>query len=94
VSAYCRQRIVAMGLELFPASGAVNSPTVTAVKVPEQIAWLELDRRLRAYGLAVGGSYGPLAGKVFRLGHMGSQADMDLVERALDVIEKVVTSLV
>ena len=44
------------------------------------------DRRLRESGLVVAGSYGPLAEKVFRLGHMGSQADMELMNRALDVI--------
>ncbi|MBN1372868.1 MAG: alanine--glyoxylate aminotransferase family protein [Anaerolineaceae bacterium] len=82
----CRAGIIELGLELFPALGAVPSPTVTAVKVPEAIDWTELDARFRKAGLAVGGSYGPLAGKVFRLGHMGTQADVALVERALAVI--------
>jgi aspartate aminotransferase-like enzyme len=90
VSAYCRERLVKMGLTLFPAENAIPSPTVTAVQVPTGIQWPELDGRFRQHGLVVGGSYGPLAGKVFRLGHMGSQADMDLVGRALDVIELVV----
>jgi aspartate aminotransferase-like enzyme len=36
----------------------------------------------------VGGSYGPIAGKVFRLGHMGTQADMGLLKQALVVLEK------
>jgi len=39
--------------------------------------------------LVVAGSYGPLTNKVFRLGHMGTQADKDLVVQALDVIKKV-----
>jgi aspartate aminotransferase-like enzyme len=43
--------------------------------------------------LVVGGSYGPLAGKVFRIGHMGSQADMELVNQAVDVIEVVVNTI-
>lgn len=89
VAAYCRERLTTMGLELFPATGAVHSPTVTAAKVPENIPWPQFDRRLRERGLVVGGSYGPLAGKVFRLGHMGSQADHALVNQALDVIESV-----
>lgn len=89
VADFCRQRLTKMGITLYPARSAIQSPTVTAANVPEQIGWLEFDRRLRARGLAVGGSYGPLAGKVFRLGHMGSQADLDLVSRALDVIEEV-----
>jgi aspartate aminotransferase-like enzyme len=89
VSAYCRERLVEIGYELFPAPGAICSPTVTAVKVPEGITWPEFDPQLRQHGLVVGGSYGPLAGKVFRLGHMGSQADMLLVSQALDVLQAV-----
>lgn len=86
----CRAGIVELGLELFPAPGAVPSPTVTAVKVPESIPWTELDARFRRAGLAVGGSYGPLAGKVFRLGHMGTQAEEMLVERALAAIREAI----
>jgi aspartate aminotransferase-like enzyme len=86
---YCRTALLEAGLELFPAPEAVPSPTVTAVKVPENTTWLELDQAFRSEGLVVGGSYGPLAEKVFRLGHMGAQADLDLLERALLVIKKV-----
>lgn len=86
VAARCREQIVALGLSLFPAPGAIPSPTVTAVRVPERLSWAELDARFRRRGLVVGGSYGPLAGKVFRLGHMGTQADEALLERALEAI--------
>ncbi len=89
VADYCREQLVGMGLNLYAAPGAVASPTVTAVNVPESIAWEDLDRRFRERGLVVGGNYGPLAGKVFRLGHMGTQADMRLMEQALEVISKV-----
>ena len=94
VARLCRQRISDLGLRLFPAADAVPSPTVTAVYVPESITWPELDRRFRQHGLAVGGSYGPLEGKVFRIGHMGSQADFTLLEQALEVIQAVVRGLV
>ena len=86
-ASYCRQRLEDLGLELYPARDAAEAPTVTAVKVPEGMDWHDLDHRFRDRGLAVGGNYGPLAGKVFRLGHMGTQADIDLVKQALDVIE-------
>ena len=78
-----------MGLSLYPVEEVGNSPTVTALQVPESIAWEELDRRLREQGMGVAGSYGPLAGKVFRIGHMGAQADMALVERGMDVLARV-----
>jgi aspartate aminotransferase-like enzyme len=86
VARRCRQRLSEMGIRLFPAPEAVSAPTVTAAKVPDGFTWETWDRRLRASGLVVAGSYGPLAEKVFRLGHMGSQANMDLMNRALDVI--------
>jgi aspartate aminotransferase-like enzyme len=93
IAVYTRQRIAECGLELFPAPGSVPSPTVTAVRVPAGISWPDLDSRFRAHGLVVGGSYGPLAGKVWRLGHMGSQADWALVQRALDVVQTVTREL-
>ena len=89
VAEACRSRLQAMGIRLYPAGGAVPSPTVTAAYVPDVFTWEEFDRRCRVHGLALGGSYGPLAGKVFRIGHMGTQADLALVNQALDVIELV-----
>jgi aspartate aminotransferase-like enzyme len=83
----CRQGVQSIGLDLFPDQSAIPSPTVTAVKVPDGIPWKELDQRFRRQGLAVAGSYGPLTGKVFRLGHMGSQADDKLVQQALEIIK-------
>lgn len=87
VAEHCRARLTEIGYALYPAPDAVPAPTVTAGKVPDGIDWPEFDRRLRAAGLVVGGSYGPMAGTVFRLGHMGTQADRGLVDRALDVLE-------
>lgn len=87
VAAYCRTRLVEAGYTLFPGPNAVPSPTVTAVNVPGSISWEEFDRRLRRRGLVAGGSYGPIAGKVFRLGHMGTQADLTLIDQALKVLE-------
>lgn len=89
VAAYCRKRAVEMGLKLFPRPGAILSPTVTALHVPAKRSWKKLDESLRAQGVVVGGNYGCLAGKVFRIGHMGSQADMELVKQAMDVLESV-----
>ncbi|PKO14762.1 MAG: aminotransferase [Chloroflexi bacterium HGW-Chloroflexi-10] len=84
---YCREQLLHMGYELFPAVDAIPSPTVTAVHVPSGYNWETFDKRLRKDGLAVGGSYGPLTGKVFRLGHMGSQANMQLLHQAMQVLE-------
>jgi len=93
VAEFCRNKIIKMGLSLFPASDAVPSPTVTAVNVPGGVDWPDFNLQLRQHGLVVGGSYGPMAGKVFRLGHMGTQADLELVKQALNVIESVVEKI-
>lgn len=92
VAEYCRERIEEMGLRLYPVADAVPSPTVTAVYVPENMTWEKLDARLRDRGVVMGGNYGCLAGEVFRIGHMGSQANLNLVKEALDVLEEIVRS--
>lgn len=89
-ASFCRKFLVETGCSLFPAAGAVPSPTVTAAYVPEGMSWTEFDGKLRKRGLVVGGSYGDLAGKIFRIGHMGSQADMDLVKQAMAIISAVI----
>lgn len=92
-ASYCRQRLEEAGLALYPAADAIQSPTVTAVKVPESVEWKALDGQFRQRGLAVGGNYGLLDGKVFRIGHMGTQARLDLLEQAMDVIADVMKGL-
>ena len=87
VATLCRAQLRDMGMRLFPAPSAVPSPTVTAVYLPDRVTWEDFDARLRNKGLAVGGSYGALAGKIFRLGHMGTQADEELVLKALNIIK-------
>ena len=86
VAAACRRALEAMGVRLFAAREAYHAPMVTAAYVPEGWTWPALDRALRRHGMAVGGNYGELAGKVFRIGHMGSQADAALVERGMEVL--------
>ena len=75
-----------IGLKLFPKREEICSPTVTAFYVPEGWTWPELDAAFRSKGLAVGGNYGELSGKVFRIGHMGSQARTELVEEGMNII--------
>ncbi|MBQ6435586.1 MAG: alanine--glyoxylate aminotransferase family protein, partial [Synergistaceae bacterium] len=57
--------------------------------VPEKFTWKDFDSKLREKGLAVGGNYGELAGKIFRIGHMGSQADENLVQKGMNIIKEV-----
>lgn len=89
VAAHCRARLQELGVVLFPRREEIAAPTVTAAHLPDGWSWPDFDRALRARGMAVGGNYGPLAGKVFRIGHMGNQARMELVEKGMDVLKAV-----
>ncbi len=89
VAAHTRKRLREMGLSLFPRREAESAATVTAVRVPDGSSWENLDRRLRAEGVVMGGSIGPLAGKIFRIGHMGVQADRALVDAGLDALARI-----
>ncbi|MCK5739298.1 alanine--glyoxylate aminotransferase family protein [bacterium] len=86
---YTIDRIQKMGLEIFAKDINSVSPTVTPVKIPPQISWDKLNQKLRAEGVVVGGSWGKLAGNVFRIGHMGTQTNMEKLIRGLDILEKV-----
>ena len=88
VARQCRDGLEALGLRLFPAPGAVASPTVTAALVPDAIGREKWRAKLRERGLVVAGSFGPMADRVFRLGHMGVQADAGLMDKALAVISE------
>lgn len=88
VAALCRKGLEELGVRLFPREGAAHSPTVTAALVPEGYDWKNWQALLRQSGLVVAGSFGPMAGRVFRLGHMGTQADAGLMQKALAVIGK------
>ena len=88
----CRTLGREMGLTIFPVRTTICSPTVTAFNVPDGWTWPELDAALRQRGLVLGGNYGPLDGRVFRVGHMGSQADEALVTKGMEVLGEVLRS--
>jgi aspartate aminotransferase-like enzyme len=70
----------ALGLRLL-ADDEVASPTVTAVYLPEAL-YEKSDavfKTWRALGLVLGEGQGKLAGKSFRIGHLGAVYDEDVV---------------
>lgn len=65
----------ASGLRPYPASREHSSPTVTAIEVPAGVDEARLRRVMwERYGVMIAGSWGRLAGRVIRVGHMGVQA--------------------
>lgn len=89
VAALCRQNLAAMGIELWNKAESLSASTVTAARIPDGIDWTTWRKALREQGLAVSGSFGPMAGKVFRLGHMGTQADAVLINKSCQTISEI-----
>jgi aspartate aminotransferase-like enzyme len=89
VAERCRAGVRALGLELFPKEESFCAPTVTAVKVPEGKDWTRMNSDLRRRGVVIGGNWGTLANKVFRIGHMGTQADDELLGKTLAALSEV-----
>lgn len=85
VGAATRAGLAAMGFRLF-ADPAHASDTVTSVLLPEGVDWGAFSRELRSRGLVIAGAQGALAGKVFRVGHLGD-VHLDDIVRALETIE-------
>ena len=72
--------IEAFGLKLHLESGF--SDTVTVFDVPEGMTADDILERMREkHGIMLAGSFGELAGKVIRIGHMGASANVgDMLE--------------
>lgn len=69
----CRSGARAAGLELWPRSEAIASPTVTAIRLPEGLSDVQVRSHARdRYGVMLSGSQG--AGNLIRIGHMGVTA--------------------
>ena len=74
-----RRAVEAWGLELLCADPAAASAALTAVLVPDGYDADELRRTiLEVFDLSLGTGLGRLAGKVFRIGHLGSFNDLML----------------
>jgi alanine-glyoxylate transaminase / serine-glyoxylate transaminase / serine-pyruvate transaminase len=67
-----RAAVAAWGLPVCADNPAIYSDTVTAIRTPEGVDAREVIRiGYDRYNAAFGSGLGPLAGKVFRIGHIG-----------------------
>ncbi len=71
-----RRAVAAWGMTPYAKSPDLCSDTVTAVKVPEGCNGTDLVQLAASkYGMAFGVGLGEVAGKVFRIGHLGMLTD-------------------
>ena len=80
-AAASRAGLVALGFDLF-ADPQFASKTVTSAKLPDGHDWKAFNGAIKGHGVVLAGGQGKLAGKIFRLGHLGSVT----VGEVLDVI--------
>jgi alanine-glyoxylate transaminase / serine-glyoxylate transaminase / serine-pyruvate transaminase len=75
-----RQAVNAWGLELCARAPKWNSDTVTAIMVPSGFNGAEvIDVAYRRYNLALGAGLARMAGKLFRIGHLGDLNELMLL---------------
>ena len=75
-----RRAVAAWGLELCAKSPEWYSDTVSAIMVPEGFdANAVISRAYHRYGLSLGGGLSQMAGKLFRIGHLGDLNELMLI---------------
>ena len=89
---YTRTRLMDLGLELYLKGG--YSPTITAFCLPEGYDLEEVyTHMLENHEVMLGKSYGYLADKVLRIGHMGENARYFRIDYTLRALEKTLKEL-
>jgi (S)-ureidoglycine-glyoxylate aminotransferase len=86
-----RAGLVALGLALFGAEPTERRlPFITPVMVPEGVDELRVRHRLVAdFGIEIGAAFGPLQGRIWRIGTMGYSARRDNILLCLVALESV-----
>ena len=76
-----------IGLSLFTPA-ANRCPTINVVRVPDGVDEARVRARLLDMGVEMGGGLGALAGKVWRVGVMGTNARVPTVEHFLGALDE------
>jgi aspartate aminotransferase-like enzyme len=86
-----RAGVEALGLELF--AKATPSPALTAVAAPAGVNSEQIVAAYsRSHNITIAGGQGEMKGTLFRLGHMGYAAELDVIA-ALAALEQVLADL-
>ncbi|WP_049971617.1 pyridoxal-phosphate-dependent aminotransferase family protein [Haladaptatus cibarius] len=84
----CRNRGRELGIDPFPGTESLCSPTVTAFEIEGRAK--EVQRRLHDdHGILVATGLGEMADDLLRVGHMGYNAQKPRVEEAMNALESV-----
>ncbi|HEX9633097.1 MAG TPA: alanine--glyoxylate aminotransferase family protein [Gemmatimonadales bacterium] len=78
----------ALGLSLFTPP-AHRLPMLNLITIPDGVDDLTVRRRMLERGIEIGGGFGPLKGKAWRVGLMGANATSEVVDRLLGELGEV-----
>src|SRR6185436_10937050 len=83
--------LAALGLELYgQPSGPTKMPMLAPVRVPDGVDDAAFrSRLLEAHGIEIMGAFGPLAGRIWRIGTMAGNAQPAAVARTLGAVADV-----
>ncbi len=88
----CRRALTEAGLNLHLESGFSN--TVTVFDVPKEVLAREILQIMRdKHGIMLAGSLGSLDGQVIRIGHMGSNANIEDMTETMGALDDTLRSL-
>jgi alanine-glyoxylate transaminase / serine-glyoxylate transaminase / serine-pyruvate transaminase len=83
------RRIEAMGLRMHVSDPVHRIPNLNTVRVPEGVDEALVRRTLLAeHGIEIAGGFGPLAGKIFRIGIMGPLANPESLDLFFGAFER------
>jgi alanine-glyoxylate transaminase/serine-glyoxylate transaminase/serine-pyruvate transaminase len=77
-----------LGLEMFVPDPKARLPTVNTIKIPEGIDFMAVCGHAMKNNLVeISGGLGPSAGKVWRIGVMGNNANTEVVSKVLAALK-------
>lgn len=81
--------LAGIGFDLFTPA-AHRLPMLNVVNIPDGVDDAGVRKAMRERGIEIGGAFGPLAGKAWRIGLMGTNATVPVVHRLVDNLSEVV----
>ncbi|MEG2093053.1 MAG: alanine--glyoxylate aminotransferase family protein [Lachnospiraceae bacterium] len=88
----CRNTVIKAGLSLYLESGYSN--TVTVIKVPKGLTAQDiLERMKKEHNIMLAGSFDAMEGKVIRIGHMGTNANVCDMTQTLEALGETIEAL-
>lgn len=92
IAAATRKAVTSAGLSLYADNG--YSDTVTVINVPQALTDKQILNTMRdEHNILIAGCFDMLSGKVFRIGHMGENANVKDMSETLSALDKTFKTL-